>query len=150
MKRVLILIFIIVAVVGGGMIFFGGKETEITNFEECAQAGNPIMESYPRQCAARGEVFVEKIQEDTVRALYACKDGKTIDVTFYNGMDERADLILDDRLFISLPRAISASGARYATHDESVVFWNKGNTAFILESTRETYKECVEYPGDAP
>ncbi len=32
----------------------------ITNFSECAQAGNPIMESYPRQCRSPdGRVFVE-------------------------------------------------------------------------------------------
>jgi hypothetical protein len=31
----------------------------ITTFEECAAAGNPIMESYPRQCRAGGKTFVE-------------------------------------------------------------------------------------------
>lgn len=31
----------------------------ITNFEECAAAGNPVMESYPRQCRADGTTFVE-------------------------------------------------------------------------------------------
>jgi hypothetical protein len=32
----------------------------ITNFEECAAAGNPVMESYPRQCRAQdGRLFVE-------------------------------------------------------------------------------------------
>lgn len=32
----------------------------ITNFDECAQAGNAIMESYPRQCrTADGRLFVE-------------------------------------------------------------------------------------------
>ncbi len=33
----------------------------ITNFDECAAAGNPIMESYPRQCRAGGETFTEDI-----------------------------------------------------------------------------------------
>lgn len=33
----------------------------ITNFEECAAAGNPIMESYPRQCRANSQTFVEQI-----------------------------------------------------------------------------------------
>lgn len=35
---------------------------EITNFEECEAAGNPVMESYPRQCTANGETFTEQIQ----------------------------------------------------------------------------------------
>jgi hypothetical protein len=34
----------------------------ITTFEECANAGNPIMESYPRQCRADGKTFVEKVE----------------------------------------------------------------------------------------
>lgn len=36
-------------------------ENEMTSFEECAAAGNPIMESYPRQCRAGGKLFVEDI-----------------------------------------------------------------------------------------
>ncbi|MBI4118041.1 MAG: hypothetical protein HY455_00680 [Parcubacteria group bacterium] len=39
-------------------------ETMITSFEECAKAGNPIMESYPRQCRAGGETFVENIGDE--------------------------------------------------------------------------------------
>ena len=34
-------------------------EAVITNFEECVAAGNPVMESYPRQCRAGGRTFVE-------------------------------------------------------------------------------------------
>ena len=30
----------------------------ISSFEECAAAGNPIMESYPRQCRAGDQIFV--------------------------------------------------------------------------------------------
>lgn len=33
----------------------------ITSFEECAAAGNPIMESYPRQCRINGITFTENI-----------------------------------------------------------------------------------------
>lgn len=35
----------------------------IDNFEACVQAGNPVMESYPRQCrAADGQLFVEEVE----------------------------------------------------------------------------------------
>lgn len=38
------------------------KGVPITNFEECALAGNPVMESYPRQCrSAEGILFIEDI-----------------------------------------------------------------------------------------
>jgi len=34
----------------------------VTSFEECVAAGNPVMESYPRQCrSADGQHFVEDI-----------------------------------------------------------------------------------------
>lgn len=32
-----------------------------TTFEECAALGNPVAESYPRQCRHMGELFVENI-----------------------------------------------------------------------------------------
>ena len=35
----------------------------VTSFEECAAAGNPVMESYPRQCRAGDATFVEEIPE---------------------------------------------------------------------------------------
>lgn len=36
----------------------------VTSFEECVQAGFPVMESYPRQCRdGDGVLYVEKIQE---------------------------------------------------------------------------------------
>ena len=36
---------------------------EINSFQDCVTAGNPVMESYPRQCrTVDGETFVEEIQ----------------------------------------------------------------------------------------
>lgn len=36
------------------------------NFVDCANSGNPVMESYPRQCRARnGQLFVEEIPDLT-------------------------------------------------------------------------------------
>ncbi len=40
-------------------------EKEVTNFEECVAAGNPVMESYPRQCSHMGENFVEEVEPIT-------------------------------------------------------------------------------------
>jgi len=33
----------------------------VNSFEECVGAGNPVMESYPRQCQSGGKTFVEDI-----------------------------------------------------------------------------------------
>ena len=60
MKYVTIIIIAII-----GIIFlwqFNLKNPPVmTNFQECADAGNPIMESYPAQCSAGGETFTENI-----------------------------------------------------------------------------------------
>ena len=38
-------------------------QIKVTNFEECVQAGNPVMESFPRQCRNEDQIFVEEISE---------------------------------------------------------------------------------------
>ena len=42
--------------------YFSGNSKSPINFAECVSAGNPIMESYPRQCKAKdGSTFKEDI-----------------------------------------------------------------------------------------
>ena len=36
----------------------------VNNFQECVQAGNPVMESYPRQCRHNGQLFIEEIRTE--------------------------------------------------------------------------------------
>jgi membrane-bound inhibitor of C-type lysozyme len=78
----------------------------------------------------------------TATAKFACQAGKTIAATFYA---DAVELKLSDGRSLKLPQAMSASGARYANADESLVFWNKGDTAFITEGAggKETYSGCV-------
>ncbi|MGE5261678.1 MAG: MliC family protein [Actinomycetota bacterium] len=75
-------------------------------------------------------------------ATFNCKDGKSIAATFYA---DKVELKLSDGRSLTLPQAMSASGARYANKDESFVFWNKGNTAFVTEGPagEETYSDCL-------
>ncbi|MFW5746571.1 MAG: hypothetical protein ACOCWQ_03395 [Nanoarchaeota archaeon] len=50
-----------------GVFLYGcvrAEGPEIVSFEECVDAGNPVMESYPRQCRADGRLFVEQIDQD--------------------------------------------------------------------------------------
>jgi len=39
------------------------NQVGVTNFEECVAAGNPVMESYPRQCRHSGQTFTEDIEQ---------------------------------------------------------------------------------------
>lgn len=79
----------------------------------------------------------------TIRAHFACADGKVVDATFINGTHSSVALALSDGRKLTLPQARSGSGARYATKGESVVFWNKGDTAFLEEAGKTTYDGCV-------
>lgn len=80
--------------------------------------------------------------------VFECTEGKLIEATFYLESDIKVDLNLSDGRALSVPRAISASGARYANQDESLVFWNKGDTAFITEDEVTTYADCVLKAGE--
>ena len=79
----------------------------------------------------------------TVAAHFACAGGKSIDATFVNGPSSSVRLALSDGRKLTLPQAMSGSGARYANAGESIVFWNKGNTAFIEEKGKTTYEGCA-------
>ena len=85
----------------------------------------------------------ESATAKTIKARFACSSDKSIDATFVNGKRSSVNLVLSDGRRLALPHALSGSGARYATDDESVVFWNKGNTAFLEEAGKTTYAECV-------
>ena len=78
-----------------------------------------------------------------IRASFACDAGKTVTAVFTNGAQSSVKLTLSDGRELSLPQVLSGSGARYANGDESFVFWNKGNTAFITENDKTTYNGCT-------
>lgn len=79
----------------------------------------------------------------TVHALFRCDAGRSVDAVFSNGVQNSVSLALSDGRTLTLPQAMSASGARYANASESIVFWNKGHTAFIDENGKPSYSGCA-------
>ncbi len=65
-KKLLFFLFVIVFLVVVIIIWpKKGVQRAVNNFAECAAAGNPIMESYPRQCTTKdGRNFVETILQE--------------------------------------------------------------------------------------
>jgi len=68
-------------------IFFAGctliSQKPATTFQECVDEGNPVMESYPRQCRSKnGDLFVEQVSgpDETACTLDAklCPDGSSV------------------------------------------------------------------------
>lgn len=57
-------------------VFRGNQDNggTITNFAECEAAGNPVMESYPRQCNADGKNFTEELPDEVTEPEYIPKD----------------------------------------------------------------------------
>lgn len=106
-------------------------------------------------------------EEVVGKALYLCDNDQTIDATFYDKAGAtatsapgqppaptgRVSLALSDGRALALPQTISGSGIRYATSSEYLVFWSKGNTAFVTESGTTTYGGCIKAeadPGNLP
>ena len=59
MKTIISTIVITLALLVAGC---SSPETQnISSFEECVEAGNSVMESYPRQCSVGNQTFVEEL-----------------------------------------------------------------------------------------
>lgn len=68
MTKNILIPLVVLVVAAGAWLFFKApaqKYAAITNFEQCAAAGFPIMESYPEQCKTPdGRTFVRQITPD--------------------------------------------------------------------------------------
>jgi membrane-bound inhibitor of C-type lysozyme len=78
----------------------------------------------------------------TLSAFFVCTGGRSIRAVFNNGSRPRVALTLSDGRYVVLPEAKSGSGARYANQEESFLFWDKVQRAFIVEGGKTTYVRC--------
>ncbi|GEM_PF-6189611 len=58
---IVILLGIILIALLAVLYYYPANKPVVTDFESCVKAGFPVMESYPRQCNANGQTFVEVI-----------------------------------------------------------------------------------------
>lgn len=92
------LFLIIVTALAIGTIFYNKQQTKIAainDFESCAAAGNPIMESYPEQCSANGQTFTRKLTEEEQKKL-----DPTADWQAYNSIDGSYSVKYDPAKFV--------------------------------------------------
>jgi hypothetical protein len=61
MKKIFILLSLTIVLSACSLVTL---EPKIIDFQSCVAAGNPVMESYPRQCRANGQNFVEVIKNN--------------------------------------------------------------------------------------
>jgi membrane-bound inhibitor of C-type lysozyme len=77
-----------------------------------------------------------------IHAFFACAQGRTLRAVFDNRPPPSVWLTLSDGRQMRLALALSGSGARYANHRQTRVFWNHGRTAFLQEHGTITYAAC--------
>ena len=78
MKNALIIAAVLVVIVVIAAYTHFSTLPAVDSFDTCAAAGNPIMESYPRQCAANGQTFAEESCSDTGINVLTLADAKII------------------------------------------------------------------------
>jgi membrane-bound inhibitor of C-type lysozyme len=149
MKKIIIFLVIVIVITLSFFYIFknNNKDVNLIGGEQDAHgclgsAGYSWCEA--RQlCIRPWEEYCTATVGKTV--TFFCDTSKSITATFYPTDDKFVDLKLSDNRNMSVPHAVSASGARYAKPDESFVFWNKGDTAFVTEgaSSTQTYSNCV-------
>lgn len=93
-----------------------------------------------QQPKPKTESITNTIDEVINSTTFSCAEDKNIQAVFFK---DKVELNLSDGRNMFISQALSASGARYANQDESFVFWNKGDTAFINEGNDTTFKDCV-------
>jgi membrane-bound inhibitor of C-type lysozyme len=82
---------------------------------------------------------------DTLGATYLCERGVEVPVSYVNGSDGSVAVLYVEGRLITLPIAISASGARYAwpSDGSGYVWWTKGETATLYWRDGATSEEVT-------
>ena len=125
---------------------FSGMRTLLQLAAVSAAAAAPQSAPIAAPSLSAGAAAGTASAGQNLTASFVCADRKRIRAVFVTGAHPLVRLDLSDGRHLQLPQAAAASGARYASPDESIVFWNKGRTAFIQEHGERTYSACVQAP----
>lgn len=82
---------------------------------------------------------------DPKTVYYQSKSGKTFRVRYYSLSDGSLDFVkltMPDNTVYTLPRTVSASGAKY-TDGRQLVWWTKGKAAWVYEIGEDGEHETV-------
>lgn len=108
-----------------------------------------VLSMYPVAQQTGATQQQDALIEPVAAVVFQCAEGKEFlarievrpDASPENpGM---AEVYFIDGSVTPVLQTIAASGVRYATANESLVFWMKGETAFIEQDGATTYQDCV-------
>lgn len=93
---------------------------------------------------ADGDVMPESYDQvvESRNIDYTCEQGD-VRLALSGENYEKATVITEDGEY-DLERVVTASGAKYASADQSFIFWTQGEDAFIQQNGNTTYEECTE------
>jgi membrane-bound inhibitor of C-type lysozyme len=145
-KNILIIIVLVVLIAVFGFVKnwewgYGQQPVkQIQNINQASSSNQPGSNQPVPSQPAQGTV------QPIASASYLCGSGLTIQAKFY---PSDVKLLLSDGEAMELPHAVSADGARYATADESFVFWSKGNGAMIMKNNKVVEPNCLGVAADS-
>lgn len=113
-----VVVVVILLLVGGILLLPEEANTKVTNFEECIEAGNPVMGSYPRQCRSNNETFVEVLDNALQKEEF-----QTIPLLFIS------ELLLEqgDTLLIKVGNISSGVEVQGSFRNEKLSFFSFGS-----------------------
>ncbi len=79
MKKIIIVILVLACGVAAYVYLSKNKVKKINSFQSCADAGNPIQESFPRVCQAGNESFSEQAAPEPKAAISIAEAVQVID-----------------------------------------------------------------------
>ncbi|NOJ32834.1 MAG: hypothetical protein DA329_11920 [Candidatus Nitrosocosmicus sp.] len=129
-------------------------ESSIENFEDCAAAGNPVMESYPRQCrASDGRNFVEEIdiietpnevkeKRSPVNVPDATNENDIFCKTHWN--IETTEELDKEHIKNSVQSTIAQFGITYLLEDREIIV-SESPLGYVVSITGLWNPESVQY-----
>jgi hypothetical protein len=149
---------VIALIVGGSVVYLTtntkspkiDKDLEISNFEECVQAGYPVMESHPQQCRTKdGENFIEEIKIDE-KEKEIIKDD-IVDTKKEEEQVKDPKVVVSDNDVLNQPayliNAYTKNNKNYIDVDYIQVFWgNASLQAQVADGMCPNLNDCYAYP----
>ncbi|MDR3558143.1 MAG: MliC family protein [Candidatus Pacebacteria bacterium] len=139
---VIVAIIVVAAIVVFGVHRFANAPSTSENATDTDATGSAFSTSTDLS-SVQPVVSSESDASSTAVYTYSCDGDKSITATFHLPQDDFVNINLSDGRHFILAHVVSADGARYANANEQIVFWNKGDTAFLTENGTTTYSGCV-------
>lgn len=89
------------------------------------------------------EEVTQKGEDKSISAIFYSVSGEQVQASF---LGDSVTFTQKNLGTITLKQAISASGARYANSDESIIFWNKGDNVTISQNNQVIFEGSTTKP----